>query len=89
MPQVPGNAEPLASLHSTMGQPDADLQRPADRSRHLSADPYEPERVEYVIDRAVPHRGTGVRTEYKVRWYGYGADDDTYEPASELPTTFF
>lgn len=49
---------------------------------------------EYVIDRIISH---GVNTDeehpsaevgevtYRVRWYGYGAADDTYEPIKHLP----
>ena len=56
-----------------------------------SATPTEPDaqdatpRVEYVVDRIVGHRMTRGGIEYKVRWYGYAASDDTYEPADGLP----
>ena len=45
-------------------------------------------RVEYVVDRIVGHRMTRGEIEYKVRWYGYAASDDTYEPAEGLPQPF-
>ncbi|CDF32918.1 unnamed protein product [Chondrus crispus] len=45
-------------------------------------------RAEYVVDRIVGHRMTRGGTEYKVRWYGYAASDDTYEPSEGLPQPF-
>ncbi|MEM1010485.1 MAG: chromo domain-containing protein, partial [Myxococcota bacterium] len=52
------------------------------------------EAQEYIVDRIVGH---GVNedeehpsaqvgeTTYRVRWYGYGSQDDTYEPIHHLP----
>ena len=44
--------------------------------------------AEYVVDRIVGHRTACGGVEYKVRWYGYTAREDTYEPADELPQPF-
>ena len=41
--------------------------------------------AEYVVDRIVGHRTARGGVEYKVRWYGYTALEDTYEPADGLP----
>jgi hypothetical protein len=37
---------------------------------------------EYVIDKILAHRGSGKGLRFKVRWRGYGSEDDTWEPLS-------
>ena len=44
--------------------------------------------AEYVVDRIIGHRTARGGVEYKVRWYGYTAGEDTYEPADGLPQPF-
>ena len=44
--------------------------------------------AEYVIDRIVGNRAARGGVEYKMRWYGYTAREDTYEPADGLPQPF-
>jgi len=39
---------------------------------------------EYYVDRIVDHRTRYNRTEYRVRWKGYSADDDTWETERTL-----
>lgn len=52
----------------------------------LDSTPNETEEPEYVFERIVGLRkaddGTWL---YRVRWYGYSRDDDTWEPAHHLP----
>ncbi|TDL26366.1 chromo-domain-containing protein [Rickenella mellea] len=36
----------------------------------------------YVVDKIMDHRNDGGKREYRVRWAGYSAKDDTWEPAS-------
>ena len=43
---------------------------------------------EYVVERIVDHEGTGDTLQYRVRWYGYDAKDDTWEKASRIPPNF-
>ena len=43
---------------------------------------------EYVVDKIVRHVDDEGDTKYVVRWYGYGADEDTVEPAEHLPRHF-
>jgi hypothetical protein len=38
----------------------------------------------YVVQEVIGERNTGGETEYKVRWEGYGPDDDTWEPVATL-----
>ncbi len=38
----------------------------------------------YEIDRVLDHRGNPGAYEYLVQWKGYGADDNTWEPASNF-----
>ena len=40
---------------------------------------------EYVVERIVDHEGTGDALQYRVRWYGYDAKDDTWEKAACIP----
>lgn len=88
MPQLPDGAESPAGLHNIMGQPDLKLQRAGEKSSHPLADSVDPELTEYAIDQVVGLRGTESWTEYKVRWYGYSAVNDTYRPSLELPINF-
>ena len=44
--------------------------------------------VEYVVERVVAHRESPAGIQYKVRWHGYSASDDTWEPAEGLPQAF-
>ena len=43
---------------------------------------------EYVVERTIDHEGTGNALRYRVRWYGYSAEEDTWEEASRLPPNF-
>ena len=43
---------------------------------------------QYVVERIIDHEGTGNALRYRVRWYGYGAEEDTWEEASRLPPNF-
>jgi hypothetical protein len=38
----------------------------------------------FSVESIVGHRRRGGRLEYRVRWEGYGADKDTWEPARNL-----
>jgi transposase InsO family protein len=40
--------------------------------------------IEYEVERVVDSRVYRRRLEYRVRWTGYGEEEDTWEPASEL-----
>jgi len=39
---------------------------------------------EWLIDEIVAERRRGREKEYRVRWYGYGPEDDSWLPACEL-----
>jgi len=43
--------------------------------------------TEYFVDRIVGERKKGRGKQYRVRWAGYGPDDDTWEARSELVNT--
>ena len=43
---------------------------------------------QYVINKIVDHQESPEGRRYRVRWYGYGADEDTYEPSSHLSANF-
>ena len=59
----------------TQGAPSADEEESGDNRR-------------YVVDRLVDHRDTPAGRQYKVRWYGYPAEFDTFEPVANLPHHF-
>lgn len=40
--------------------------------------------VDYLLDKRIRRLGRGKRVEYLVRWTGYGPEDDTWEPLSNL-----
>lgn len=40
--------------------------------------------VDYLLDKRTRRFGRGARVEYLVRWTGYGPEDDTWEPLSNL-----
>lgn len=88
MARVPDETEPFFGLRNTMDQPDSDRRMTGQESNPPFAGPNDPEPTEYDVDRLVGHHGTGARTEHTVPYYGYSAEDNTYEPASELPANF-
>ena len=43
---------------------------------------------EYVIERVMAHKESPEGRLYRVRWHGYTARDDTWEPRRHLPANF-
>lgn len=82
--RVSNEAEPLARLQKTMDQPDSYVKGAENESSGPPADPSDRQPTELGLDRVIGHCSTGIRTDYNVRWYGYGAERDTYERATEL-----
>lgn len=89
MSRVLEDSEPLAGLHSAVGQSDSDMQREGGESDSTPVDPSSPEPAECATDQVVGYCGKESQTKYKVRCHGYRAEVDTNEPASKLPTSFF
>lgn len=77
MIRVPNAAKQLAELQNTMGQHYSERLKARQETIHSSTDPKNPKHMDYSADQIARHRGIGVRTEYRVRWYGYSADKDT------------
>jgi Chromo (CHRromatin Organisation MOdifier) domain len=47
---------------------------------------YPEHEAEYVVEMIVGVRqGADGKLRYRIRWYGYGRDDDTREPLEHLP----
>lgn len=42
------------------------------------------QQTEYEVDKIVDHKISDGKTFFRIRWKGYGAKDDTYEPKSSL-----
>jgi hypothetical protein len=50
--------------------------------------PHDPGNEEYVVERLVGLRREADGSEsYKVRWFGYSRDEDTWEPPANLPSS--
>lgn len=88
IPRVPDDLVPSAGLDNTRSQSKVGMQGNINEHTFFLPNPSDPERAEYAIDHIFGHRGTGKQTEYKVWWYGYGAEENTYEPATKLPVYF-
>jgi Chromo (CHRromatin Organisation MOdifier) domain len=59
---------------------DASANEEGNQARHPEGE------AEYVIERIVGVRqGADGKLRYRIRWYGYGRDDDTWEPLEHLP----
>ena len=80
----PTRTNPAVQRTQTTVSVDPESQVPVDLySAELEAD------MEYAIERVVAHGETEAGTPiYHVRWYGYGPEDDTWEPAENLPAKF-
>ena len=48
----------------------------------------EPPPEEYAVDRIVGHKYTSEGMLYQVRWFGYSAEEDTWEPEVHIPYNF-
>lgn len=57
---------------------------PPSALKSVSEDPLLKDCTHYVIEAIVNHRGSPGNYEYKVRWKGYDAKDDTWEPADSF-----
>ena len=59
----------------------------AERKDEENADPDETTQTsaEYVVNRLIARRDTDDGPYYKVRWFNFGKDDDTWEPADNIP----
>ena len=90
----------VVSIDRVSMAPSGPVTRP--RVRDVTADPEgphtdtaeddnnvaEPDSVEYAIDRIVTHRPDKDGMYYRVRWYGYGPEEDTWEPEHHIPANF-
>ena len=62
--------------------------RPAELSPGSSGgSEYESEAEHFEVERIMDMRFSGDTTEYLVRWVGYGAADDTWEPEHHIQPT--
>jgi hypothetical protein len=79
-------SSPVVSEPGTVDSDEPDpVGRHAQKEARLGEESVE-EDVEYVIDRIVGRRQeTDGTIRYRVRWYGYNRDADTWEPEGNLP----
>lgn len=80
-------------LHSTAIQSDLGVHRDIKETSPSLSDPRDSEPIAYRTLRVChcPNHRTlhhGKTTEYEALWYGFSIEDNTYKPASELPTKF-
>lgn len=86
---VPSRMEFTAGLHNTSGQSRPGTQRIGEENSSSPPDPNDPDPTEHASNLAVGCHGKRDQTKYEFQPYECIAKNDTYEPASELPTTFF
>lgn len=78
--EVPQNTQEAGSLEAQVES--EDLQKGEDNNpvqEEVSED------TEYVIDKVVDHAYQDEKLILKVKWYGYGIEDATWEPVEQLP----
>lgn len=76
--------DPLETLR-TSGQEDET--GPSEESQAKDHE-YDTNVKEYPVERIVAHRLTKGHVQYRVRWYGFDATEDTWEPREHIPDLF-
>ena len=87
-----GNNPEEQDSETQTNQEEEEINQPSEQQGDGSRQTEEPE--EFVIDRIISHEQNNDaehphaaidETLYRVRWYGYQAADDTWEPITHLP----
>ena len=60
------------------------LIRDINKLRRISLSDNERKSEEFVVDKILGQRKKGRVNEYLIRWKGFGSEDDTWEPTSNL-----
>jgi hypothetical protein len=69
--------------------PSTSFQVSNEDSNEAQPSPVPDESEEYVVERIIDHADEpGGERLFRVRWYGYGEDEDTWEQEGEIPRQF-
>ena len=96
LPTLPGQKEVSVHPASRLGNHEGEIEAEMDMASNeggaeeteIAMDNVEGLAEEYAIEKIVDHKDKTQGRRYRVRWYGYDAKDDTYEPATNIPTNF-
>lgn len=83
--KLPASLKIHPVFHVSVLQPwRVDSEFPAHQPVLSRPPPVDPEENRFVVDRLLDKRTSRRRVEYLVRWFGYGPEDDTWEPARNI-----
>ena len=80
------HATPAPQVNSTPAEIDSHIPMDMPGEQPILQEPEESDF--YIVDRVADYRVRNAKSEFKIRWFNYGPQYDTWEPPSHIPRNF-